>query len=248
MFLPLDGTRAEIVAINDSFEQRFPRWPAPIASQSSSHQASGVRGDVALQLFALGDPRFFAPAELKSALASSSGDQGSDSKSDLRGGSLDVAGYHPDSLCGLALAGANQQAEPGQDDGILTALAVEELDLSHAQLATLSACETGLGRTAGGEGVLGLQRAFQLAGAKSTVTTLWKIPDKASQLLMTDFYANLWDQDKHLSKLEVLRQAQLKMLREGANRGLELPEDKFVNEGRLPPYYWAAFELSGDWR
>ncbi len=120
------------------------------------------------------------------------------------------------------------------------------------QLATLSACETGLGETAGGEGVLGLQRAFQLAGARSTVATLWKIPDKASQLLMTDFYASLWDPDKHLSRIDALRQAQLKMLREGAGRGLELPDDpsaaKTTQSGRLPPFYWAAFELSGDWR
>ncbi|HZZ26893.1 MAG TPA: CHAT domain-containing protein [Pirellulales bacterium] len=165
-----------------------------------------------------------------------------------RAAALDVAGYHPDVLSGLALAGANQQAEPGQDDGILTALAVEELDLSHVQLATLSACETGLGQTAGGEGVLGLQRAFQLAGARSTVAMLWKIPDKASQLLMTDFYENLWDKDQHFSKLEALRQAQLKMLREGAKRGVELPDDKTAHDGRMSPLYWAAFELSGDWR
>ena len=87
-----------------------------------------------------------------------------------------MTGYHPDLLVGLALAGANQRAEPGQDDGILTALAVEELDLSHVQLATLSACETGLGKTAGGEGVLGLQRAFQLAGAQQRSPRCGRFP------------------------------------------------------------------------
>ena len=210
-----------------------------------------MRGDAALQLFALGDTRLLRSAGIKVC----SGKQrrpvlrkGAEPSSDTRSSALDVAGYHPDLLVGLALAGANQRAEPGQDDGILTALAVEELDLGHVQLATLSACETGLGQTAGGEGVLGLQRAFQLAGAKSTVATLWKIPDKASQLLMTDFYANLWDQDKHLSKLESLRQAQLKMLREGANRGLEKADQPADANQRMPPFYWAAFELSGDWR
>ncbi|HEY2828019.1 MAG TPA: tetratricopeptide repeat protein [Pirellulales bacterium] len=248
MFLPLDGTRAEIVAINDSFEQRFPDGQHQSLRKAQATKQAVCEAMSHYSYVHLATHGFFAPPELKSALASTSGDQGSEFKSDLRAGSLDVTGYHPDLLCGLALAGANQQAELGQDDGILTALAVEELDLSHVQLATLSACETGLGRTAGGEGVLGLQRAFQLAGAKSTVTTLWKIPDKASQLLMTDFYANLWDQDKHLSKLEALRQAQLKMLREGANRGLEFFDEKSANEGRLPPFYWAAFELSGDWR
>jgi CHAT domain-containing protein len=166
----------------------------------------------------------------------------------LRAVFIGAANVGSSAQLGLLLAGANQQAEPGQDDGILTALAVEELDLSHVQLATLSACETGLGQTAGGEGVLGLQRAFQLTGAKSTVATLWKIPDKASQLLMTDFYENLWDPDKHLTKLEALRQAQLKMLREGADRGLEKADQPADANKRMLPFYWAAFELSGDWR
>src|SRR5262249_41033605 len=79
-----------------------------------------------------------------------------------------IAGAHPDLLVGLALAGANQRAQPGQEDGILTALEVESLDLRQVQLVVLSACETGLGQTASGEGVLGLQRAFQMAGARAT--------------------------------------------------------------------------------
>ena len=86
------------------------------------------------------------------------------------------------------------------------------LDLSGVDLATLSACETGLGKTAGGEGVLGLQRAFQTAGARTTVTSLWKIPDDATRSLMIDFYENLWT--KKMSKIEALRQAQLTLMRE----------------------------------
>ena len=250
-FGPLDGTRAEIVAINDSFEQRFPDGQHQSLRKAQATKQAVCEAMPRYSYLHLATHGFFAPPELRSALAdnrSIDNSKAAEPKPDARSGALDVAGYHPDLLVGLALAGANQEAEPGQDDGILTALAVEELDLSHVQLATLSACETGLGQTAGGEGVLGLQRAFQLAGARSTVATLWKIPDKASQLLMTDFYENLWDQDKHLPKLEALRQAQLKMLREGGNRGLELPDDKSANDGRLPPFYWAAFELSGDWR
>ena len=145
------------------------------------------------------------------------------------------------------MAGANQPATEGKDDGILTALEVAQLDLSRVELATLSACETGLGDLAGGEGVLGLQRAFQIAGTKSVVSTLWRINDDAARGLMIDFYDNLWH--KKLSKVEALRQAQLKMLRTGVSRGLKFEDSQPPDEtNRLPPYYWAPFILSGDWR
>ncbi len=148
------------------------------------------------------------------------------------------------------LAGANRPAEPDKDDGILTALEVEALDLTGVELATLSACETGLGEKAGGEGLLGLQRAFQVAGARSVVASLWQVDDQATRDLLTRFYENLWQ--KKLPKLEALRQAQLWMLKEGTKRGMvdvKVPKERLGKEdGRLPPYYWAAFILSGDWR
>ena len=129
----------------------------------------------------------------------------------------------------------------------MTALEVAALDLSNVEVAVLSACDTGLGEVAAGEGVLGLQRAFQVAGARTTVTSLWQVPDIATQLLMQRFYENLWD--KGMGKLEALRQAQLWMLREGKARGVIREEDQGASQSkRLPPYYWAAFVLSGDWR
>jgi CHAT domain-containing protein len=89
---------------------------------------------------------------------------------------------------------------------------VAGLDLERTEMVVLSACETELGSVAGGEGVLGLPRAFQIAGAKTTVASLWKVDDAATQILMKEFYTNLWQ--KKLGKLESLRQAQLRMLRE----------------------------------
>ncbi|MBY0233142.1 MAG: CHAT domain-containing protein, partial [Gemmataceae bacterium] len=98
---------------------------------------------------------------------------------------------------GLVLAGSET----------LTALEVAELDLSGMELAVLSACETGLGLEASGEGLLGLQRAFAVAGCRSVVASLWSVPDLDTSVLMGRFYDNLWR--RGLGRAEALRQAQL---------------------------------------
>jgi hypothetical protein len=175
----------------------------------------------------------------------------------LSGGSS-AAEIPPGLLSGIALAGANVPPKPDQDDGILTALEVSSLDLQGVDLAVLSACETGLGQAAGGEGTLGLQRAFQVAGAKTTISSLWSVDDNATQTLMVEFYKRLWDKDHPLGKLEALRQAQLELLHRydprtaklgEKTRGLDLDTSPTeTGTGRLSPKYWAAFELSGDWR
>ena len=121
--------------------------------------------------------------------------------------------------------------------------------------AVLSACDTGLGKWAGGEGLLGLQRSVQAAGARSVVASLWTVDDDATRALMVEFYRNLWE--RKMGNLEALRQAQIKMIKDydptsGELRGLGSKSVKIKFDGekpsRLPPYYWAAFQLSGDWR
>jgi CHAT domain-containing protein len=189
----------------------------------------------------------------------------------LTGQQATVTGRNPLILSGIVLAGANRPPQtdawgaPAGDDGILTAEEVAELELSGAELVVLSACETGLGDVAGGEGVFGLQRAFGLAGARAVIASLWKVDDAATLLLMEEFYANLWQ--KKLPKLEALRQAQLTVLRnpdqidqrrqqldqELARRGLKLDQIKALPnggkiQGRSHPALWAAFVLSGDLR
>jgi CHAT domain-containing protein len=161
---------------------------------------------------------------------------------------------HPGLFSGIALAGANRRgADSNTDDGILTALEVASLDLNHVELVVLSACETGLGTIIRGEGVLGLQRAFQLAGARTSLTSLWQVDDAATQSLMIEFYRHHWQAS--LGSAEALRQAQLTMLdrydpRASAlqSRGLVLIGKTPVERAaaRLAPYYWAAFVLSGD--
>lgn len=97
---------------------------------------------------------------------------------------------HPLKLAGLALAGANRRAEAGADaeDGILTSEEIAALDLTSAREVVLSACDTGTGDIAVGEGVFGLQRAFRMAGAGSLVMSLWPVRDKDARAWMECYY------------------------------------------------------------
>ena len=132
---------------------------------------------------------------------------------------------------GLALAGANTWLK-GQDppeeaeDGLLTAEDVTGMDLLDTELVVLSACDTGLGDVHIGEGVMGLRRSFMLAGAKTLVMSLWKVPDKETRELMEEFYDRLLE---GAPRAEALRQAQLSMKAKHPN-----------------PYYWGAFICQGD--
>jgi CHAT domain-containing protein/tetratricopeptide (TPR) repeat protein len=239
-FGPLEGTRGEILAVRDSFETRFATGKVTMLRQAAATEAAFRQLAPQSRWLHLATHGFFMLPEMKPAQSMARGDG-----LDLFG-SKDVVGFHPGLLSGLALAGANREPAPGEDDGILTALECAELDLRRTELVVLSACETGLGKVAGGEGILGLQRGFQLAGARTTVTSLWKVDDNATRLLMEKFYENLW---KHkLPKAEALRQAQLTMLREGPKRGVVRVDEGGAMPAVSPPYYWAAFVLSGDWR
>jgi CHAT domain-containing protein len=132
---------------------------------------------------------------------------------------------------GLALAGANTWLNAGNlpeeaEDGLLTAEDVTGLDLLATELVVLSACETGLGHVHVGEGVFGLRRAFVLAGAKTLVMSLWRVPDEPTRELMEAFYTRLLAGQ---GRAEALREAQLAM------------------KAKYPdPFYWGAFICQGD--
>jgi CHAT domain-containing protein/tetratricopeptide (TPR) repeat protein len=128
------------------------------------------------------------------------------------GGRVGVGLRNPLLLSGLVLAGADRKAKDNPeafdpDGGILTGEGLLALPLERLDLVVLSACETGLGDVAGGEGVFGLQRAFHVAGCRNVVASLWQVGDASTPALMTLFYHYLWD--KELPPLEALRRAQL---------------------------------------
>ena len=149
-----------------------------------------------------------------------------------------IVAINPMIQTGLVFAGANNRnngPQKGYEDGILTAEEIASMDLSETDLVVLSACETGLGEVVNGEGVLGLQRAFSQAGARSFVLSLWTIEDESTKELMIEFYQNLFQQS--LSPAQALRAAQLTLLER--NRAT-------FGDGRSAT--WGAFIQSGDWQ
>jgi CHAT domain-containing protein len=244
VFERLHETRVEMAAVRDSFEEHFPDTRAQVLRDDKATEEAFRRQAPRSRYLHLATHGYFAPEQLRSALGPADPKaKAARPGSDALGGA-GVAGYHPGLLSGIALAGASRPSIPeGQDDGILTALEVAELDLSSVELAVLSACETGLGEVAGGEGLLGLQRAFQVAGARSVVASLWKVGDKPTRALMARFYEDLWRQG--LAPAAALREGQLAMLRGDLERGLT-PVEPGPKSDRLPPFYWAAFVLSTD--
>jgi CHAT domain-containing protein len=242
-FKALRETRGGILEVRDSFEEHFPDARAQVLRGDKATEEAVRRQAPCSRYLHLATHGYFAPKELRSALEPRDQKvQAARPGSDALGGA-GVAGYHPGLLSGIALAGANRHPTPlGQDDGILTALEVAELDLSSVDLAVLSACETGLGEVAGGEGLLGLQRAFQVAGARSVLASLWTVDDEATRALMARFYENLWRHGQPPG--QALREAQLAMLRGSLWRGGLKREAAGPKPDRLPPLYWAAFVLS----
>jgi CHAT domain-containing protein len=173
----------------------------------------------------------------------------------------DVLGSLDDLHVHVLLAGANQsgKADVGETtdghEGILTAEEIGTQNLDGVQLVVLSACESGLGKQASGEGLLGLQRSFQSAGARTVVASLWPVDDKATAVLMRHFYQNLWWEK--MPPIEALRQAQLYVYRhpdetaDPAPRGLgtarPLPDGGAVKPGSktAPSPQWASFVIVG---
>lgn len=120
------------------------------------------------------------------------------------------------------------QDTTSNEDNILFSGEIYNLELN-ADLTVLSACETGLGKIAEGEGVIGLTRALLYAGSKNIIVSLWQVSDESTNQLMVDFYKNIFEDEKkgfseHLSK------SKLKLIKEG----------KYAH-----PFFWSPFILIG---
>ncbi|MCH9695218.1 MAG: CHAT domain-containing protein [Gammaproteobacteria bacterium] len=133
------------------------------------------------------------------------------------------------------------------ENGYLQAWEIYESVRTDAELVTLSGCETALGSAYPGEGLMGLTRAFQYAGASSVVASLWNVNDRSSSRLMTEFYGYL---EAGESKEAALQLAQLAMVNSGNEKGWwqGLLDRLFESDSKpadAHPYHWAAFVLNG---
>lgn len=133
-----------------------------------------------------------------------------------------LSGRNPLVESGLAFAGANEGPE-----GTLSAEELVGLDLSGLELAVLSACDTGRGRSNAGEGVMGLRASLLTAGARSVLMSLWPVPDESTKLLMVEFYRQLWEEGE--PPVAALRKAQYHVRAQGYDL----------------PVHWAGWTLAG---
>ncbi len=152
------------------------------------------------------------------------------------GFSVECAGESPLRLSGLALAGANRRSQAGSDDedGVLTGEEIAALDLSGVDWVVLPAPQTGAGLAQKADGVLGLRRAFEAAGAGTLLTSLWQANGETTRKWVRELYAARLS--GHSSAASV-RQASLRVLESRRGAGLS-----------AHPFHWAAFVAAGDWR
>jgi CHAT domain-containing protein len=243
-FAPLPATRDEmrhIAALWRQGQERRESHPSHPASRSINGVAPGTTEDVVF----LGDDRAteaafktLAPGRRVLHLATHGffldrfcgGSPAGDA----------VTSMHEESpllRAGLVLAGANRRTPSAreQEDGILTAEEIAGLDLSAAEWAVLSACDTGRGDWQAGEGIVGLRRAFEVAGARTVILSLWPVIDSVASDWMTELYRG-----------KFVRGVATNTAVRDANRAL-LARRRTAGSS-THPLYWSGFIATGDWR
>ncbi|NHE58971.1 tetratricopeptide repeat protein [Cyclobacterium plantarum] len=223
---PLPGTLTEVEQLASILDGEGIPTQALLEHAASEDVLKKVKSPRILHIATHG---FFEPEREQQA-------EGQDKAMRMSGLGQETVSDNPYLRCGLYLAGAETtlknrgnrdfQRPEGQEDGILTAYEATLLDLRGTELVVLSACETGLGVTKNGEGVYGLQRAFQVAGAETVIFSLWKVADQQTQEMMELFYQN-WLQ-KGMDRRQAFKTAQ-----------------QTIKEKYEDPYFWGAFVMIG---
>jgi len=208
---PLPGTATEGVAIALLTGGRL------LAGEQA--QSATIQQQQAPRLLHLATHAYFQP------------DLPATKRSNNKPGPTALSGENPLLRSGIVFAGANQPDADPADDGYLTALEVARLNWKGTQLVVISACDSGKGDIQAGEGVYGLKRAIAVAGARSSLLSLWAVDDLATAAFMESFYIKL---KSGAGRADALAATQ-KQFRQSSNATWS------------HPYVWAAFQLSGDW-
>ncbi|MFO0982914.1 MAG: CHAT domain-containing tetratricopeptide repeat protein [Planctomycetota bacterium] len=217
-FQALAGTLPEAVAIEKTFEETHPTARAMLLKGSEASRASFVNLAPEFRFVHLATHAFVAPEQdwklgeesVRSGVALSARER--------------AVGFDRGLLSGIVFSGANLPADGSHDSSVLTATELSGLDLSQCDLAVLSACETNVGPRYFGEAVSGLNRALQLAGARHTITSLWKVDDQGTAVFFNAFYDALWS--KNLPVAQAFQAARQRVRAQGYG-----------------PAVWAAFVL-----
>jgi len=242
-FERLPGARNEVEGIAALWRRRYPGGDAAARPEDVLLLTGRSAGERALRIRApgrrvvhLATHGFFLKDSCGRTRAGSYGVQ-SDCGNGLAG--PDRA-HSPDVslLSGLAMAGANRRghhADAGDgEDGILMAEEAATLDLSGVEWVVLSACETGVGAIWRWEGMLGLRRSFQRAGARTLIMSLWRVRDEEAREWMSELYSRRLS---GASTADAVHEASLALLQTQRRSG-----------GDRHPFTWGAFVATGDWR
>lgn len=248
-FAPLAGSLNEITALAQGWNTATPGRAGEPATAVSGRRASEEmvkRAAPGHRVLHLATHGFYLDAECRDGGAAASGGRGIGGLVSSRpprqdkhaappaATPLDLNPFH---LSGVALAGANLRAEAGaeRDDGILTAEELAVMNLDGVEWAVLSACDSGVGAVGEGEGVFGLRRALQIAGARTVILALWSVRDDLTASWMEALYAAHFA--RGLDTATACRDASRTILaaRRAAGQSTH-------------PFYWAGFLAAGDWR
>lgn len=215
LIAPLPGTAVELEKIGDIMKSKNMQFKTFTGDDASEKNFRGVEAPYILHIATHG----YFLSDISTQDAGSA-----------LGINTEKAEQNPLLRSGLLFSGASSflnfdASRTSVDNGILTAYEVANLDLQNTDLVVMSACETGLGEVMNGEGVYGLQRAFQVAGAKSIIMSLWTVDDKTTQELMVEFYKRYLG---GMDKIQAFKEARLE-----------------IKERYNSPYYWGAFKLLG---
>ncbi len=234
-FPPLPHTASEALGLAELYREVFgPEAGATVLLREEASRESVERLTPRARWLHLATHGWFAPESVRTldeALLT-------DAKLGIEIGATreeQVRGSSPMVLCGLAFAGANREPDAsGRLPGLLTAEELSRFDLSDCELAVLSACDTNVGVRRAGQGVASLQKALHMAGARSVITSLWRVPDEATKELMLDFYRRMWVEKK--PKAQALWEAKMRL------RAARDPDGRPLYSTRD----WAGWVLTGE--